>query len=151
MVTRDGNESLQRPLLKRLTSPSSGVLPSRQSIECGTILAHLLRRCTRLLMVLPSRQQSAMCSIMSCEDRSSRHQYAASAPGSRALYEASYLVRIGCHITSIPHALWCLEGTTLSNRGQRPRLYGPPPSLCLEGSTPEDGKVYSCLSPWRGW
>ena len=29
----------------------------------GTILAHLLRRCTRLLMVLPSRQQSAMCSI----------------------------------------------------------------------------------------
>ena len=30
MVTRDGDESLQRPLLKRLTSPSSGVLPSRQ-------------------------------------------------------------------------------------------------------------------------
>ncbi|MDD7098597.1 MAG: hypothetical protein PUI13_01905 [Paraprevotella sp.] len=39
---------------------SSGVLPSRQSIEWRTILAHLLRRCTRLLMVLPSRQQSAM-------------------------------------------------------------------------------------------
>ena len=26
---------------------------------CWSILAHLLRRCTRLLMVLPSRQQSA--------------------------------------------------------------------------------------------
>ena len=37
---------------------SCGVLPSRQSIECVYILAHLLRRCTRLLMVLPSRQQS---------------------------------------------------------------------------------------------
>ena len=48
---------------------SCGVLPSRQSIVCIIILAHLLRRCTRLLMVLPSRQQSAMCSIMSCEDR----------------------------------------------------------------------------------
>ena len=40
-------------------NPSSGVLPSRQSVECRSILAHLLRRCTRLLMVLPSRQQSA--------------------------------------------------------------------------------------------
>ena len=39
---------------------SCGVLPSRQSIECVYILAHLLRRCTRLLMVLPSRQQSAL-------------------------------------------------------------------------------------------
>ena len=24
-------------------------------------------------------------------------------------------------------------------------------SGCLLGSTPEAGKVYSCLSPWRGW
>ena len=39
---------------------SCGVLPSRQSIECFYILAHLLRRCIRLLKVLPSRQQSAM-------------------------------------------------------------------------------------------
>ena len=39
---------------------SCGVLPSRQSVECRTILAHLLRWCARLLMVLPSRQQSAM-------------------------------------------------------------------------------------------
>ena len=38
---------------------SSGVLPSRQSMVYRTILAHLLRRCTRLLMVLPSRQRSA--------------------------------------------------------------------------------------------
>ena len=75
MVTRDGDESLQRPLLKRLTSPSSGVLPSRQGVECGTILAHLLHRCTRLLMVLPSRQQSAMCHIMSCGVLPSRQQY----------------------------------------------------------------------------
>ena len=43
--------------------------PPGSSIGCVYILAHLLRRCTRLLMVLPSRQQSAMCSIMSCEDR----------------------------------------------------------------------------------
>ncbi|MCI7081851.1 MAG: hypothetical protein MR951_03115 [Paraprevotella sp.] len=50
--------------------PSSGVLPSRQSIGCVYILAHLLRRCTRLLMVLPSRQQSAMCSLVSYEDGS---------------------------------------------------------------------------------
>ena len=35
---------------------------------CADYLAHLLRRCTRLLMVLPSRQRSAMCSILSCED-----------------------------------------------------------------------------------
>ena len=46
---------------------SSGVLPSRQSIMLGTVLAHLLRWCTRLLMVLPSRQQSAMCNIESCD------------------------------------------------------------------------------------
>ena len=32
----------------------------KQGIECGPILAHLLRRCTRLLKVLPSRQRSAM-------------------------------------------------------------------------------------------
>ncbi|MDY4787317.1 MAG: hypothetical protein SO158_07825, partial [Bacteroidaceae bacterium] len=44
--------------------------PPGSSVECEPILAHLLRRCTRLLMVLPSRQQSAMCSIMSCEDGS---------------------------------------------------------------------------------
>ena len=43
--------------------------PPGSSIGCVYILAHLLRLCTRLLMVLPSRQQSAMCSIMSCEDR----------------------------------------------------------------------------------
>ena len=47
---------------------SFGVLPSRQSIECVYILAHLLRRCTRLLMVLPSRQQSAICSLLSYEE-----------------------------------------------------------------------------------
>ena len=39
---------------------SFGVLPSRQQYHIGSILAHLLRRCTRLLNVLPSRQQSAM-------------------------------------------------------------------------------------------
>ena len=33
--------------------------PPGSSIECGTILAHLLRRCTRLLMVVPSRHRSA--------------------------------------------------------------------------------------------
>ena len=43
-------------ILRLVRYPSSGVLPSRQSIDCRTILAHLLRRCTRLLMVLPSRQ-----------------------------------------------------------------------------------------------
>ena len=37
-----------------------------------------------------------------------------------------------------PHALRCLEGTTLSNRGQRPRIHDTPPSICLEGSTPQD-------------
>ena len=71
-------------------------------------------------------------------------------PGSRALCEAECPVRIGRHITSIPHALRCLEGTTMSNRGQRPRIYDTPPNLCLEGSTPEDRKVYSCLSPCDG-
>ena len=30
----------------------------------------------------------------------------------------------------------------MSNRGQRPRIHDTPPSICLEGSTPEDG----CLS-----
>ena len=37
---------------------SCSVLPSRQQYYIWTILAHLLRRCTRLLNVLPSRQQS---------------------------------------------------------------------------------------------
>ena len=46
-------------ILRLVRYLSSGVLPSRQSIMLGTVLAHLLRRCTRLLMVLPSRQQSA--------------------------------------------------------------------------------------------
>ena len=41
--------------------------PPGSSVECEPILAHLLRRCTRLLMVLPSRQQSAMCSLVSYE------------------------------------------------------------------------------------
>ena len=49
-------------------SLSSGVLPSRQQYHIGTILARLLRRCTRLLMVLPSRQRSDMCSLVSYED-----------------------------------------------------------------------------------
>ena len=31
-----------------------------------------------------------------------------------------------------------LEGTTMSNRGHRPRIRALSPSLCLEGSTPED-------------
>ena len=44
--------------------------PPGSSIECGSILAHLLRRCTRLLMVLPSRQQSVMCSLVSYEEGS---------------------------------------------------------------------------------
>ena len=46
---------------------SSGVLPSRQSMVYRTNLAHLLRWCTRLLNVLPSRQQSDMCSLVSSE------------------------------------------------------------------------------------
>ncbi|MDY3821259.1 MAG: hypothetical protein SOZ86_08155 [Bacteroidaceae bacterium] len=47
-------------LVERLRSRPLAYCPPGISIECGTILAHLLRRCTRLLMVLPSRQQSAM-------------------------------------------------------------------------------------------
>ena len=31
----------------------------------------------------------------------------------------------------------------MSNRGQRPRIHDTPPSICLEGSTPEDRKVFS--------
>ena len=49
---------------------SCGVLPSRQSMVYRTILAHLLCRCTRLLMVLPSRQRSDMCSLVSYEEGS---------------------------------------------------------------------------------
>ena len=30
----------------------------------------------------------------------------------------------------------------MSNRGQRPRIYDTPPSICLEGSTPQDGKRF---------
>ena len=50
------------------THPLAYCLPGSR-IGCVYFLAHLLRRCTRLLMVLPSRQQSAMCHIMSYEDR----------------------------------------------------------------------------------
>ena len=113
--------------MERLRSRPLAYCPPDISIECGTILAHLLRRCTRLLMVLPSRQQSAMCSIMSCEDGS---HITSTPPALRCLE--------GNLITSTPPALWCLEGTTLSNRGQRPRIRALLPNLCLEGSTPED-------------
>ena len=37
-----------------------------------TILAHLHRRCTRLLMVLPSRQQSATCTLVTYEEGTHR-------------------------------------------------------------------------------
>ena len=50
------------------THPLAYCLPGSR-IGCVYILAHLLRRCTRLLMVVPSRHQSAMCHIMSYEDR----------------------------------------------------------------------------------
>ena len=50
------------------THPLAYCLPGSR-IGCLYILAHLLRRCTRLLMVVPSRHQSAMCHIMSYEDR----------------------------------------------------------------------------------
>ena len=54
---------IHRKAINKNKPQSSGVLPSRQSIERRSILAHLLRRCTRLLMVLPSRQQSA-CGVL---------------------------------------------------------------------------------------
>ena len=41
------------------THPLAYCLPGSR-IGCVYILAHLLRRCTRLLMVVPSRHQSAM-------------------------------------------------------------------------------------------
>ena len=59
-----------RPIRGRKKNLSCGVLPSRQSMVCFDILAHLLRRCTRLLMVLPSRQRSDMCSHVSYEEGS---------------------------------------------------------------------------------
>ena len=59
---------IYRKAINKNKPQSSGVLPSRQSIEWRTILAHLLRRCTRLLMVLPSRQQSAMYGSVTHED-----------------------------------------------------------------------------------
>ena len=82
-------------------------------------------------MVLPSRQQSAMCSLVSCE-------------------EVSHITCIRMHsgawraITSqVPHmhsGAW--KALPNSNRGQRPRLYSSKRSLCLEGSTPQDGLVF---------
>ena len=50
---------IHRKAINKDKHPSSGVLPSRQQYGCIDYLAHLLRRCTRLLMVLPSRQRSA--------------------------------------------------------------------------------------------
>ena len=51
----------------------------------------------RLLMVVPSRHQSTMCSILSCKN------------------QRKTITSYRCS-----EALWCLEGTTFSNRGQRP-------------------------------
>ena len=51
----------------------------------------------RLLMVVPSRHQSAMCSILSCKN------------------QRKTITSYRCS-----EALWCLEGTTFSNQGQRP-------------------------------
>ena len=47
---------------KKRTHPLA-YCPPGSRVVCADYLAHLLRRCTRLLEVLPSRQQSAMCSI----------------------------------------------------------------------------------------
>ena len=50
-----------------------------------------------------------------------------------------------------PQALCCLEGSTMSNLVHRRRRCArilTHTILCLEGSTPEDMSVYSCLSPW---
>ena len=51
---------------------------------------------------------------------------------------STVLPRIGWIHHQYPQALRCLEGTTLSNRWQRPRIRTLPLNLCLEGSTPED-------------
>ena len=82
-------------------------------------------------------------------------------PGSRVVREASYdditfqaaerlCSFVSCeesrHIIKNLYALWCLEGTTLSNRGQRPRIRCTPPYLCLEGSTPEDGFTFFSIT-----
>ena len=45
---------------ERLRTHPLAYCPPGSRVVCADYLAHLLRRCTRLLMVLPSRQQSAM-------------------------------------------------------------------------------------------
>ncbi len=63
------------------------------------------------------------------------------------MWQSSNTIRAG----QMPHiALCCLEGSTLSNlvhRRRRCARIDPYMILCLEGSTPEDRKVYLCLSP----
>ena len=68
-ITPQGSCIHRKAINKDKPSLSSGVLPSRQQYHIGTILAHFRCRCTRLLMVLPSRQQSAICHLLSYEDR----------------------------------------------------------------------------------
>ena len=65
-----------------------------------------------------------------------------------AYLQKLYFPQIGPIHHQYPQALRCLEGTTLSNRGKRPRLCGPPTILCLEGSTPQDGSFF--LSFYHG-
>ena len=93
-----------------VTSCPLAYCPPGSSIECVYILAHLLRRCTRLLMVLPSRQRSAMCSSVSYEE--SRHII--------KNHKHSSAWRVS--ISPEPHkhsGAW--RALLNSNRGQRPR------------------------------
>ena len=121
-----------RPIRGRMKNLSSGVLPSRQSMVYRTILAHLLCRCTRLLIVLPSRQRSAICHLLSHEDRllvGLRKLSVASDGGSFCTAKGSYFALwLSCLPVGQTRRMWMVrQGSSLMWLSIRIRLQGRKP------------------------
>ena len=103
------------------------VLPSRQQVVCADYLAHFHRRSTRLLMalssgVLPSRQLYPIGVYPGTPPPSVYQVTHGTALQAAGCLRYICPIRMGSQITTSPQALRCLEGTTMSNRGQRPRI-----------------------------
>ena len=106
--------------------------PPGSRVVCADYLAHLLRRCTRLLNVLPSRQHSAICHLLSHEDRlltGLRKPSVASDGGSFCTAFGSYFVLlVSCLPAGQTSRMWRFrQGSSLTWLSIRIRLQGRKP------------------------
>ena len=96
-----------------------------------TILAHLLCRCTRLLMVLPSRQRSATCSLVTYEEGTHRSKVIVSSLRRRLILYC--LWQLFCFVAFLSASgqtrrMWRVrQGSSLSWMNIRIRLQGHKP------------------------